>query len=294
MKKGIFIILIIGIIIVMVPLVLIRVGNNQLHDSTIPEKENLIQVKNTVKILAFFPHPDDEVTVSGTLMKLIDDGHEVYLVTLTKGEAADVGGKYTRSELGKVRTAEMEHSADIIGAKELHVLDYPDGGLQDLGLPKIKDIALEWIDKIKPEVLISYDSKVGLYGHPDHKLTGLAIQEVFRGNAGKKNFTPKRLYQVTLSPEQIEVALKLSSGFQKNYPKDLSEGLPEPSFYIYTQEYFDRTLHVMKAHESQQEILKDLMPYHDVIPSWIYSRIFDREYFHEVKPIRPPVRMASN
>jgi hypothetical protein len=30
-------------------------------------------------------------------------------------------------------------------------------------------------------------------------------------------------------------------------------------------------------------VLKDLMPFHDRVPIWIYSRVFDREYFREVK-----------
>lgn len=39
----------------------------------------------------------------------------------------------------------------------------------------------------------------------------------------------------------------------------------------------------MYAHESQKEVLKDLMPYHDKVPVWIYSRVFGREYFRQVK-----------
>jgi hypothetical protein len=91
------------------------------------------------------------------------------------------------------------------------------------------------------------------------------------------------MFQVTLCPKQIRVALKLSAGFQKNYPEELELGLPIPDFSIKTQPYFNQTLQVMKAHETQQAVLKDLMPFHDRVPAWIYSRVFDREYFREVK-----------
>ncbi len=265
------------------PFLLIWFGKNQLHDSDIPQKASLVSDQSPKRVLAFFPHPDDEVTVSGTLMKLLDQGNEVYLVTLTKGEAGNSGEDYTKEELAKLRAAELQVAASTIGVTKLELLDYPDSGLQGIGLDSLKRIASFWISQIDPDILISYDSKVGLYGHPDHRLSGIAVEEVFLENRAESSFSPKHLFQVTLSPKQIGIALQLSEGFQKNYPKDLNQGLPKPSFYILTQPYFERVLLVMEAHKTQQKVLKDLMPYHDKIPAWIYSRIFDREYFHEVK-----------
>ncbi len=262
---------------------LILIGKNQLHDSDIPQRKSLFMSEQPQKVLAFFPHPDDEVAVSGTLMNLLENGNEVYLVTLTKGEAGNSNAEHTKSELAELRTLEMERSAELIGVTQLNLLNYPDSGLENIGLDSLKEIALDWIEKINPDILVSYDSKVGLYGHPDHRLSGLALEQVFLEKRGKENFSPVKLFQITLSPKQIEVALQLSSGFQRNYPRDREEGLPKPDFSVYTQPYFDRVLAVMKSHETQQDVLKDLMPYHDKIPSWIYSRIFDREYFHEVK-----------
>lgn len=262
---------------------LVWVVKNQLHDADIKQQTNLIDTKFKLKILAFFPHPDDEVTVAGTLMKLIAQGHEVHLVCMTRGEAGNSGERYTREELATLRTEEMKRAASIIGVRELHLLTYPDGGLDEMGLDSIKGIVLDWVEELKPEILISYDSKVGLYGHSDHRLSGLAVEQVYVENKGRGDFTPSQLFQVTLSPKQIQVALKLSSGFQRNYPKDMEKGLPRPDFSVSTQPYFDRVLQVMQAHETQQAVLKDLMPYHDRVPIWIYSRIFDREYFHQVR-----------
>lgn len=270
-------------ILLLFPFILILVGRSQLHDLDIPQKESLTDSNSKLRIMAFFPHPDDEVTVSGTLMNLIDQGHEVHLICLTKGEAGNSGEAYTKEELAGLRTLEMQRSAEIIGVENLHLLDYPDGGLSEMGLDSIKGIALHWMNQLQPDILMSYDSKVGLYGHSDHKLSGIAMEQVFREYKGKPDFSPAQLFQVTLSPKQIQIALKLSSGFQRNYPKDLNQGLPRPDFSVSTQPYFYRVLEVMKAHQTQQAVLKDLMPYHDQIPAWIYSRIFDREYFHEVK-----------
>jgi LmbE family N-acetylglucosaminyl deacetylase len=210
-------------------------------------------------------------------------GHEVILVCLTRGEKGNAAQIPSEEELARLRTAEMQRSAQLLGVNQLIQLDYADGGIDALGMDSLKSLVHALIQAQKPDVLLSYDSKVGLYGHSDHMLTGKAVEEVFLGFRGTTDFAPKQLFQVTLSKKQIEVALKLSAGFQKNYPKEPGKGLPAPDFSIGTQPYFSRTLQVMQAHQTQKKVLQDLMPYHDRVPEWIYSRVFDREYFREVR-----------
>ncbi|MBN3582085.1 PIG-L family deacetylase [Algoriphagus aestuarii] len=285
MTKKLKLVLWIGIITsVVIPFSLVLIGRSVLHNSDIPQHKLLFESAEPKTILAFFPHPDDEVTVAGTLMKMVDQGHDVILLCLTRGEAADTGGEISSERLAEIRSLEMQHSAKTIGASHLELLNNPDSGLEKLGVDSLKKLASGIIDQFKPDVLVSYDSKVGLYGHPDHQLTGLILENLFLERVGESSFSPKKLFQITLSPKQINLALKISKGFQENYPKDQSKGLPKPDFSISTQPYFKRILQVIKGHESQAKTLKDLLPYHDKIPPFIYSRIFDREYFHEVKP----------
>lgn len=284
MKKLLIVSLgIIGFILLLSPGFLILFGRNQLHDHDIPKQDQLLESEQKQRVLVIFPHPDDEVTVAGTLMKLKDEGHEIQMVCLTRGEKGKSSGIENEVELASLRTIEMQKAADLIGADQLHLKDYPDSGLEKIGLDSLKEIVGRLIDEINPDVLISYDSKVGLYGHPDHRLTGLAVEEVFLEKKGLPKFAPQEMYQVTLCKKQVKLALKLSSGFQRNYPEDPALGLPKPDFSVATMEYFPRTLEVMQAHETQQAVLKDLMPFHDKVPVWIYSRVFDREYFKEVK-----------
>lgn len=284
MKKWLIVSLgIIVVILLMSPWILILFAKNEIHDQGIPVRDNLLEKEPKRRVLALFPHPDDEVTVAGTLMKLKEDGHDIHLVCLTRGEKGKSSGIEDEVHLAELRTQEMKASAALIGADELILQDYPDSGLSALGLDSLKSIALGHIQKVQPDILVSYDSKVGLYGHPDHRLSGLAVEEVFMANAGNPDFSADRLFQVTLCPKQIKLALKLSSGFQKNYPEDRTQGLPIPDFSVVTRPYFKRVLKVIEAHQTQQKVLKDLMPYHREIPAWIYSRIFDREYFYEVK-----------
>lgn len=284
MKKWLIVSMgIILVILVISPWILILFAKSEIHDPGISVRENLIEKEPKQRVLALFPHPDDEVTVAGTLMKLKEDGHEIHLVCLTRGEKGKSSGIEDEVQLAKLRTLEMEESAEILGADQLFLHDYPDSGLTGLGIDSLKSIARKIIEDIQPDILVSYDSKVGLYGHPDHRLSGQAVEEVFVENTGNQEFPAEKLFQVTLCRKQIKLALKLSSGFQKNYPEDKSQGLPEPDFSVVTRPYFTKVLEVMEAHQTQQAVLKDLMPYHREVPSWIYSRIFDREYFYEVK-----------
>jgi LmbE family N-acetylglucosaminyl deacetylase len=282
-KVGIGILVLLFVLLVCSPLVLIVWGRSMLHDPGVAKQEELISFSPKKRVLAIFPHPDDEVTVAGTVMGLKAAGHLVTLVCLTRGEKGNAANIPTEQELARLRTAEMQISAATLGVDELIQLNYADGGINALGMDSLKSLVFALIQTQKPDVLLSYDSKVGLYGHSDHMLTGKAVEEVFLGFRGTKDFEPKQLFQVTLSKKQIEVALKLSAGFQKNYPKDPEKGLPAPDFSVGTQVYFSRTLQVMQAHQTQKKVLQDLMPYHDQVPQWIYSRIFDREYFREVR-----------
>ena len=279
--KGILVFLL--VLLVCTPLILIVWGRSMLHDSDVVNREELIPSSPKKRVLAIFPHPDDEVTVAGTVMGLKAAGHQVTLVCFTRGEKGNAANIPTEQELARLRTGEMQQSAQILGVDSLIQLDYADGGMDELGLDSLMKVVHALIQDQKPDVLLSYDSKVGLYGHSDHRITGEAGEQIFLKHRGEQGFVPKQLFQVTLSKKQIEVALKLSAGFQRNYPKESGKGLPAPDFSIGTQPYFSRTLQVMQAHQSQKKVLQHLMPYHDKVPQWIYSRVFDREYFREVR-----------
>lgn len=272
-----------GLMMAIGPLGLVWIARDNLHDRDIIKLTSLVSDLPKRRVLAVFPHPDDEITVAGTLLKLKESGHEVFLVMLTRGEAGGSPEGYGRDELAEIRTVEMRQSAEILQVDSLHLLNYADGGLKALGLDALESIVNDWIAQIKPDVLISYDSKVGLYGHDDHRLTGLAVESVFLKRVNQEKVYPTQLFQVTLSPKQIRVALQVSEGFEKNYPLDPDRGLPSPDFSVDVQSTFPGKLAAMKAHYSQRMVLQDLMPYHDRIPAMFYSRIFDREYFYEVK-----------
>src|ERR1700709_332455 len=97
-------------------------------DSTSPSTAG----RRPLRILGVFAHPDDEtLCAGGTLAKYADAGAEVYVVSLTKGEAGQIrdAGAATRATLRGVREKEFHAAGNALGVTETRCLDYPDGGL---------------------------------------------------------------------------------------------------------------------------------------------------------------------
>src|SRR5512145_1791970 len=85
----------------------------------------------TLKLLAVFPHPDDETMGLGsTLARYSAEGAETYLVCATHGERGwfDSEGPNPGWEgVARIREAELRCAAESLGLREVSFLDYTDG-----------------------------------------------------------------------------------------------------------------------------------------------------------------------
>ncbi|MFP7443432.1 PIG-L family deacetylase [Bacillus infantis] len=256
-------------------------ANYYVNDGEVTVSQELFPENEPKRVLALFAHPDDEIMVSGTFSKLGKQKDAFTALTVfTRGEAGPDGGVVPRDKLGAERTKEGKKSAEIIGVDRLEIFDFPDGGLEEVNGEEIKQVIRDLITEIKPTALISYDDEIGLYGHPDHVVTGQLVGEVAKEELSKGNSSVKRHYMVTLPKPMIEVALKLSPTFKEKYPKDTSKGLPEPDIAFPMATEAASRKKVLLAHRTQKEVISSVQPYYDKIPASIYYRIFDREYFH--------------
>lgn len=238
----------------------------------------MVEEKNTIMFL--FPHPDDEITIAGTLCFLDENPNcQLIGVYLTRGEAGGTGGLVPKEELGRERTKEIQNAAKVVGSDALEIFDFPDSGLSRTDSNTVKAKILEMIYQYKPNIVISFDDKVGLYGHPDHLLTGKWIKSICEENAKVDSFPVKQLYCPTLSTGMLEIALSISGTFKRNYPKEASKGLPAPSFAVEISKVGDKKLRAIQAHRTQKKVFDDVFPFHDKISPNLYFKLFDREYF---------------
>jgi LmbE family N-acetylglucosaminyl deacetylase len=123
-----------------------------------------------LKLMAVFAHPDDEAFgTGGTLAKYAAEGHDVYLVTATRGEAGMIKepGLATPANLPNVREHELRCACEIYGIHPPRFLDYVDCQLPIVHQGQAVGKLVRLIRDIKPQVLITFGPD-GIYGHYDH------------------------------------------------------------------------------------------------------------------------------
>lgn len=166
-----------------------------------------------MRALYIFPHPDDESFGPANVMsKQIREGHEVFLLTLTKGGATKQRFKYNMSveEMGEVRYGEMLNVKKVLNLTGMEVLDLPDSGMKEMDPFEIEKVIEEHILKIKPDVIISYPVH-GISGFHDHLVTHAAVKNVFCKLRNKEGM-PGRLafYTVTEESANMQKHFKIS------------------------------------------------------------------------------------
>ncbi len=129
-----------------------------------------------LRLLALLAHPDDEsLGVGGILATYAAEGIETFVLTATRGQAGRFRGVREgegpehpgRAALARVREAELRAAAAVLGVRELTLLDYDDGALdQAAPVAAVRRIARE-IRRIRPQVVVTFAPDGG-YGHPDH------------------------------------------------------------------------------------------------------------------------------
>lgn len=134
-----------------------------------------------MKILYIFPHPDDEsYGPAGAMYHQVQQGHEVHLLTLTKGGATRMRHKMKLSikEMGDVRHQEMEDVEKVLDLASLTVWDWPDSGLQDIDPRNLERAIANFIRELQPEIVVSYPVH-GISGFHDHLITHAVVKRVF-------------------------------------------------------------------------------------------------------------------
>ncbi|MEO8125479.1 MAG: PIG-L family deacetylase [Bryobacteraceae bacterium] len=123
------------------------------------------------KLMAVLAHPDDEsLGFGGTLAKYAAEGVETYLVTATRGERGRFGSQGKTAdpaEVGRVREAELRAAAAVLGIREVSILSYADGGVDQMDAATAIRAIVWHIRRIRPDVILTFGPEGG-YGHPDH------------------------------------------------------------------------------------------------------------------------------
>lgn len=128
-------------------------------------------------------------------------GHEVHLLTLTRGGATRQRFKYGYSiaEMGKVRYREMQCVQKVLDLSGMTVLDLPDSGLKEMDPRLIEQAISAQIARIQPNVVVTY-AVHGISGFHDHLVTHAVVKRAYIELAGQVPYL-KRLAFYTLTQE---------------------------------------------------------------------------------------------
>ena len=124
-----------------------------------------------LRLMAVLAHPDDEsLGFGGTLARYAAEEVETYLVTATRGERGrffSPDRKAEPAEVGRVREAELHAAAAALGIREVCILGYPDGAVDQIDAATAIAAIVRHIRRVRPQVIITFGPD-GAYGHPDH------------------------------------------------------------------------------------------------------------------------------
>lgn len=145
--------------------------------------------------MAVLAHPDDEsLATGGMLAKYAASGVETYLVMATRGERGWFGpaAAYPGPQaLGRLREAELQAAAQVLGLQDVIFLDYQDSELDQADPAEATAKIVSQVRRLRPDVVVTFDSN-GMYGHPDHiaisQLTTTAVMAA--ADPGYAGLTP--------------------------------------------------------------------------------------------------------
>ena len=165
------------------------------------------------KLMAILAHPDDEsLGTGGLLAKYAAEGVETYLITATRGERGwpdDPMDNPGLEALGRLREAELRCAAECLGVREVSLLDYIDGDLDQASPAEAIAKIVPIIRRVRPQVVITFGPD-GVYGHPDHiaicQFTTAAIMRsadpTYRSD-GQPPHGVAKLYYLVPTPDEL-------------------------------------------------------------------------------------------
>jgi len=187
------------------------------------------------RVLAVVAHPDDaELLCAGTLARARNDGAEIGICVLCRGDKGQSGN--TVANLSAMRRKEMVAASKLLGAK-LYLGQNPDGMLFDGASQRLK--LVESYRQFKPTLVLAHALEDY---HPDHRSAGM-LAEAASWFCASRGF--KTSSAALASPPALWWMDTLNmSGF-------------EPGFYVDISRYAKLKMQMLACHKSQLQRAND-------------------------------------
>ena len=189
------------------------------------------------RAMVIFAHPDDaEIGSGGVVARWVAAGCEVTYVLCTTGDAGTSERSLAPAALATKRADEQRAAADFMGVKNLVMLGYPDGGLEDTR--EFLGDVVRAIRQYRPHTVFAHDPyRIRGFQHRDHRKAGIVTTDAVYPFARDHLHFPEHLQQDGLEPHKVR---------QLWY-----WGMDEPDVIVDVSDSIDRQIAALVRHESQ-------------------------------------------
>ena len=230
------------------------------------------------RVLALFPHPDDEAYAAGGLLaRCAEGGAAVELVCATRGErGTDRSGTAAAGPaLAALRTRELETSCHALGIAAPVFLDLPDGDLGGRTRADAVALVTHHVHRVRPHLLVTLGSD-GAYGHLDHlawtAIVSLALAPLAEGSRLLHAVFPRRLFAPVWRALKRRAGARLVAAIDPQTLGVVADGV---DLRLDIRRVRGRKLAAISAHRSQ---LVDGDPYSFLRPGLVEC-LLDEEWY---------------
>jgi N-acetylglucosamine malate deacetylase 1 len=189
-----------------------------------------------MRVLAVGAHPDDlEILCGGTLVRYVEEGHEVVMCHATKGDRGTF--EYSSEEIARIRDEEARRASEIAGAEHIS-LGLSDGEVNAAD-PAQRLLVVDLVRETRPDVILTHSP--GDYMADHNEISRL----VFDGS-----FLSSLPLLETRSPAHLVVA--------PIYFMETVTGLGfTPTEFVDVTGAIETKVRMLEAHESQLRWLRE-------------------------------------
>lgn len=204
------------------------------------------------RALVIVAHPDDaEFWAGGTIARWTDASVDVTYCVLTDGETGGYDASIPREDIPRIRRAEQQKAAALLGVDDVHFFGLSEGELRP-GDRQLRRKLVRLIRAVRPQRVITWSPEWNWQRfrscHPDHRATGEIVLSAVYPDAGNQFAHLSLRENEGLEAWTVQEAWLINS--------------PQVNHYVDITETFERKVAAVRLHQSQvgnrQDMAKEL------------------------------------
>jgi LmbE family N-acetylglucosaminyl deacetylase len=255
-------------------------------------EDSYLKTETNKSALIIVAHDDDMVGSAGTISRMCDEGWKVSEMCFyqqgglyfKKDSAKNPVRKKSLIEVGKIQGLQSVHPVDFNFRNDMETeksyMPMPYSKFnENYKVDSMTKYIASFINQFKPSVIFTLDNLMGGYGHPDHTMMSQLVVKYCKEHKNDSGFSVQKIYQPVFPPSLANKIMKDMPVYNEAKKVYQCDGPPLPDVQVNIYSYAKRKKECMQAYTTEQNSLKKIWPYYNWYPSWIYFKIFDRDFY---------------